>query len=65
MIHRPLPSAKMRTLTKEALFLVSCLSRCLPQELAILASIVKHHLRPFLNPIFDVVCDYWNDYVEQ
>ncbi len=35
------------------------------QELAILASIVKHHLRPFLSPIFDVVCNYWDDYLEQ
>lgn len=35
------------------------------QELAILASIVKHHLRPFLDPIFDLVCHYWQDYLEQ
>jgi serine/threonine-protein kinase mTOR len=35
------------------------------QELAVLASIVKHHLRPFLSPIFDLICDYWSDHIEQ
>lgn len=35
------------------------------QELAILASIVKHHLRVYLSAIFDVVCDYWTEYLEQ
>lgn len=35
------------------------------QELAILASIVKHHLRVYLSAVFDVVCDYWTEYLEQ
>ena len=35
------------------------------QELAILAPTVKHHLRPFLSPIFDVITDYWSEYLEQ
>jgi len=35
------------------------------QELALLAPTVKHHLRPFLSPIFDVITDYWSEYLEQ
>jgi len=35
------------------------------QELAILAGVVKHHMRSFLAPICDLICDYWSEYLEQ